>query len=143
MLKDRVSVLDTIKKFFVEIINQYSVCPKILRTDNALEFTQASLRNYCESLGVIQQTSCPRISQQNSVVECKHRHILDVARSLMFEMQVPKYLWSDAVLTASYLINRMPSTPLREEILLKMLHPDVDIFPLTPLIFAFVQAKSG
>ena len=98
------------------------MCLKILRTDNALEFTQASLHNYCESLGVIQQTSCPHTSQQNGVTEHKHRHILDVARSLMFETQVPKYLWSDA---ASYLINRMPSTPLGGEILLKRLRPDV------------------
>jgi len=27
----------------------------------------------------------------------------------MFQMNVPKYLWSEAVLTAAYLINRMPS----------------------------------
>jgi hypothetical protein len=28
---------------------------------------------------------------------------------MMFQMNVPKYLWSEAVLTAAYLINRMPS----------------------------------
>jgi len=27
----------------------------------------------------------------------------------MFQMNVPKYLWSEAVLTAAYLINRMSS----------------------------------
>jgi streptogramin lyase len=27
----------------------------------------------------------------------------------MFQMNVPKYLWSEAVMTAAYLINRMPS----------------------------------
>src|SRR6185437_5076542 len=34
---------------------------------------------------------------------------LEVARSLMFQMNVPKYLWSEAVMIAVYLINRMPS----------------------------------
>jgi hypothetical protein len=30
----------------------------------------------------------------------------------MFESNVPKFLWGDAVLTASYLINRMPTRVL-------------------------------
>lgn len=35
--------------------------------------------------------------------------MLEVARSLMFQMNVPKSLWSEAVMTSAYLINRMPS----------------------------------
>jgi hypothetical protein len=42
--------------------------------------------------------------------ERKNRHILEVAQALMFTMDVPKFLWSKVVLTATYLINR---TPLR------------------------------
>ena len=44
--------------------------------------------------------------------------MLEVARAIMLTMHVPKYLWGEAVLTAAYLINRMPtrvlnfSTPL-------------------------------
>nr|CAE75905.1 OSJNBa0088I22.18 [Oryza sativa Japonica Group] len=45
----------------------------------------------------------------NGVAERKNRHILEVTRSLMYTMNVPKFLWSEAVITATYLINRMPS----------------------------------
>lgn len=31
----------------------------------------------------------------------------------MFSMYVPKYLWGDAILTASYLINKMPTRVLQ------------------------------
>ena len=113
-------------------MNQYFVTLKVLRTDNTLEFTQMNLQSYCESLGVIHQTSCPHTSQQNGVAERKHRHILDVAYSIMLEMHVPKYLWSDAILTASYLINCMSSTPFRGEVPLQRLRPDMKIFSLTP-----------
>nr|AAP21414.1 putative polyprotein [Oryza sativa Japonica Group]ABF99446.1 retrotransposon protein, putative, unclassified [Oryza sativa Japonica Group] len=59
--------------------------------------------------GIIHQTTCPGTPPQNGVAERKNRHLLEVARSLMFQMNVPKYLWSEAVMTAAYLINRMPS----------------------------------
>ena len=35
-----------------------------------------------------------------------------MACAIMFESNVPKYLWGDAVLTAAYLINRMPTRVL-------------------------------
>lgn len=43
----------------------------------------------------------------------KNRHLLDVAHALMFTMNVPKYLWGDAILTATYLINHLPNQTLR------------------------------
>jgi transposase InsO family protein len=64
---------------------------------------------YLSNHGIIHQTTCPNTPPQNGVAERKNRHLLEVARSLMFQMNVPKYLWSEAVLTAAYLINRMPS----------------------------------
>lgn len=88
----------------------------ILRTDNALKFTQKSVSSFCDTRGIIHQTSFSHTSQQNGVVERKHRHILDVARTLMSHMRVPKWLWGDAVLIACFLINRMPSSVLHGDI---------------------------
>lgn len=60
-----------------------------------------------DSHGIIHQSSCAHIPQQNGVVERKNRHILEVARSLMFTTHVPKFFWGEAVSTFTYLINRM------------------------------------
>ncbi|KAK2967234.1 hypothetical protein RJ640_002061 [Escallonia rubra] len=84
-----------------------------LRTDNGKEYFQSILGEYLQTNGIIYQSSCPETPQQNGVAERKNRHLMEVARSLMFTMQVPKYLWGEAVLTASYLINRMPSKILK------------------------------
>lgn len=43
----------------------------------------------------------------------KNWHLLEVSQAIMFSMHIPKYLWGDAILTASYLINRMPTRVLQ------------------------------
>ena len=92
MLKNRSHVIDVLKTFIIEIENQFTITPKCLHTDNAIEFVQSSIQSYCAFLGLIHQTTCPHTSQQNDVAERKHRHILDVTRTIMLQIYVPKYL---------------------------------------------------
>jgi len=61
--------------------------------------------------------------------------ILDVARTLMIHMSVPKYLWSDAVLSACYLINRMFSSVLDERSPFSYLYANKKSFFMTPRVF--------
>lgn len=49
------------------------------------------------------QYSCVETPEQNARVERKHQHILNVARALMMQSAVPKYLWSYAVLHSVFL----------------------------------------
>ncbi|GAA0147741.1 transmembrane signal receptor [Lithospermum erythrorhizon] len=57
--------------------------------------------------------TCVDTPQQNGIAEGKNRHLLEVARSLMFTNHVPKHFWGEAILTATYLINRMPSRVIK------------------------------
>ena len=55
----------------------------------------------------------------------------------MFQMNVPKYLWSEAVMTAIYLINRMPSRILGMKSPVELLLGAND-FKVPPKVFGCV-----
>jgi len=116
----------------------------VLRTNNTLEYVKNDVSVFCSKNGIIHQASCSHTSQQNGVVERKHRHILDVARTLMIHMRVPKYLWSAAVLSACYPINRMLSSVLNNRSLFSYLYAIKNPFFMTLRVFgcSFVQDLS-
>lgn len=60
-------------------------------------------------------------NQQNGIVERKHRHLLNIARALMLRANLPKIFWGDAILTTTYIVNRLPSTVLNQKTSWEML----------------------
>ncbi|RVW31986.1 Retrovirus-related Pol polyprotein from transposon RE1 [Vitis vinifera] len=92
--------------------NQFNSKIQVLKSDNAKEYFTSSLSTYLQNHDIIHISSCVDTPQQNGVAERKNRHLLEVARCLMFSSNVPNYFWGEAILTATYLINRMPSRVL-------------------------------
>ena len=96
-----------IKHFFSYVSTQFESHIKIFRSDNGGEFL--SLQSFFKDNGVLFQYSCVYTPQQNGVVERKHRHILQVARALKIQAQLPNQFWGECALTAVHIINCLPS----------------------------------
>lgn len=111
-MKTKSEIGSVFKRFNTLVQTQFQTQIKVLKTDNAKEYFETMLGDYLESRGIVHLSSRVNTPQQNGIAERKYRHLLEVARSLLFTTHVPKFLWSEVVLTSAYLINRMPSRVL-------------------------------
>ena len=76
------------------------------------EFVNTSMNQFCQEKGIIHQTSCAHNPEQNGVSERKNCFLLEITRALMIESQVPKSFSPEALVTATYLVNRLPTRAL-------------------------------
>ena len=91
------------------------------------------------SHGILHQSSCVYTPQHNEVVEFKNRHLVEIARTLLLHHKVPQPFLRDATLAACYLINRMPSSVLHDEIVHSILFPNQPLFCLPTRVFSCVR----
>ncbi|KAA0067137.1 Cysteine-rich RLK (RECEPTOR-like protein kinase) 8 [Cucumis melo var. makuwa] len=112
------------------ILDDNTSCSSLSRISLLSSYFSTSEQD--SSKGIVHQTSCAYTPQQNGVAERKNRHLVEVARSLMFSTSLPSYLWEDAILTAAHLINRMPSCIFHLQTPLDCLK---ESYPFTRLVF--------
>ena len=109
LMKRRSDFLTIYSDFRALVKTQHSAVIKCFRCDLGGEFTSNDFNQLLAADGTVHQSSCTDTPQQNGVAERKHRHIMETARSLLLSAQVPNMFWGEAVLTAAYVINRIPT----------------------------------
>lgn len=110
LLLEKQEVAQAVKKFCAMVERQFKTQVQIVRSDNGTEFL--CLKSYFAAEGILHQTSCVGLPQQNGRFERRHRHILNVACAVSFQAHLRIEFWGECILTASYLINRTPSVLL-------------------------------
>ena len=87
---------------------------------------------------ILQQSSYAYTPQHNGVAERKNRHLVETARTLLLHHKVPQRFRGDAILASCYLINRMSSSVLHDQILHSVLLLNQPLFCLPPHVFGCV-----
>ncbi|KAI9119361.1 hypothetical protein K1719_010036 [Acacia pycnantha] len=98
-----------LKHFVAYVSTQFSATVKRIRSDHGAEFVNNDSKEFFLQKGMVHETSCSYTSEQNGVVERKHRTIIQITRSLMLDSCIPIEFWGESVKMAVYLVNRLPS----------------------------------
>src|SRR3954466_10555356 len=107
-MKNKSEVLHHFRNFISYVKNQFSTTIKQFQSDGGGEYVNRNFADLCSSLGINHRLSCPHTPAQNGLAEHKHRHIANIARTILSDSHVPLRHWPEAVSTAVYLINHLP-----------------------------------
>nr|CAN66416.1 hypothetical protein VITISV_044133 [Vitis vinifera] len=135
LMKNQAELFSIFQKFYAEIQTQFKVSIRVLRSDNVREYFSTPFTSFMSQHGILHQSSCAHTPQQNGVAECKNRHLVETARTLLLHSHVLFRFWGDAVLTACYLINRMSSSILHDQIPHSLIFPTQPLYFLSPCVF--------
>ena len=129
-LKRKNEVFNYFKIFVARIFTETGKRVSTFRTDNGGEYVDSEFQKYLESNGIRHETCAPYTPEQNGVSERANRTLVESALSNLFDLDLPRDLWAEAVNTAVYVKNRIngkttSKTPFESWYLRK---PDVSHF---------------
>ncbi|CAL9005789.1 unnamed protein product [Prunus brigantina] len=116
-LQHKSSVFSMFKRFKAMVELQFGFQIKKLRSDKGSEYTSTEFNKFCEDLGLERQLTVAYSPQQNGVAERKNISIVEMARTMLHEKRMPTKFWGEAVNTAVYILNRCPTSALKNKTL--------------------------
>lgn len=97
--------------FYNMVSTQFQTQVQILRSDRG-EYGKTEMKHFFTDQGLVHQNANTGTPQQNGVAKQKNMILLEKARDMMFEVNVPPHFWLEAVATTNYLSNRLPTKAL-------------------------------
>lgn len=105
--QEKSDVFEAFKQFQVLVERKFSTKILTLQSDWGGEYEK--LNSFFCQIGIEHHVSCPHAHQKNGFAERKHHHIVEVGLALLANASMSLKFWDEAFLTATYLINMLPS----------------------------------
>lgn len=108
LLKDRtaLTLLEDLRPFIARMERQSGHLVKFIRTDLGGEF-DAEVLDFLSKKGIVRQKTTPYYHIDPGRAEHAHQTVLYMARSLLIASNLPIQFYGDAILTATYIHNRL------------------------------------
>lgn len=100
-------VKDKIIEFTELCKTQKGSKPKVFHTDRGGEYVNNDVQNYLKSQGIKYEYTPPRTPQLNGIAERKNRTLVEMARCMLYDANLPNKFWAEAISTATYIQNRI------------------------------------
>jgi hypothetical protein len=111
-LKLKSDTFSTLSNFFAYARAQFGAAIKEVQCDNGREFDNSSSRTFFLTHGAHLRMSCPYTSAQNGKAERIIRSVNNMIRSLLFQARLPPAYCAEALHTATYVLNILPTKTL-------------------------------
>jgi hypothetical protein len=112
-LKLKSDTFTTLSNFFAYVSTQFGRTVKAIQCDNGHEFDNSSTRIFLLSNGTQLRMLCPYTSPQNGKAEHIICSVNNVIRTLLIQASLPGRYWTEGLHTATYLLNRLPTTTVQ------------------------------
>lgn len=109
LLKSKAEAAAKMREYVRWTENIFGRKPRVIRSDGGGEFTGHELLSFYKAEGIETQLTVPYSPQQNGVADRKNRSLQEMANCMLLDADLPKRYWGEAVLTAAYIQNRLPS----------------------------------
>ena len=119
LIHEKSQSLDVFKTFKAEVENQLNKRIKCVRSDRGGEYygrydgsgeqRPGPFAKFLEECGIVPQYTMPGSPSMNGVAERRNRTLKDMVRSMISHSSLPESLWGEALKTAAYILNRVPT----------------------------------
>ncbi|RVW95174.1 Retrovirus-related Pol polyprotein from transposon TNT 1-94 [Vitis vinifera] len=119
LIHEKSQSLDVFKTFKAEVELQLNKRIKSVRSDRGGEYYgrydgsgeqhPGPFAKYLEECGIVPQYTMPGSPSMNGVAERRNRTLKDMVRSMISHSTLPEKLWGEALKTAAYILNRVPT----------------------------------
>ena len=101
-LKTKDEVFYRFKEFKALVENMTKKKINFLRSDNGGEYVNKDFIDFCAKEGIKREWTYYNL-EQNGVAERKNRTIVEATRAMMYDQDMPKFLWAEACNTTVYI----------------------------------------
>lgn len=112
-LHKKSETVEAIKDFVRCMKTRFGKPPKMIRSDQGGEYRATELVRFLKDEGILQQFTTAYTPQQNGVAERKNRSLVEMARCMIIDAGMHYRYWAEAVSTANFLQNMLPTKPIQ------------------------------
>lgn len=104
-MKSKDEIFDHFKEFKALVENVTRKKMKVLHSDNGGEYIDKDFTYFCVKEGIRREWTTPYNPQRNGVAERKNKTIVGAAKVMLYEHDLPTFLWADTCNTTIYIQN--------------------------------------
>ncbi len=106
-MQHKSETFENLKLLFSQLETLYNLKIKRIRSNNGTEFKNSAMEGLCGEKGIHHEFSGPYTPQQNGVAERKNRILIEAARTMLADSNLPVIFWNEAIHAVCYALNRV------------------------------------